>query len=224
MTESPRTGRPSPAEAAIEDAALMARLTDGDHAALGELYDRYSRVVYSYLLRVVGDVSTAEELLQEVFFRAWKQSRTYAADKGAFVAWVLSIAHNLAIDELRRQSRRPRSGSEDAEAALAAIPDESATPEGDAWLSSLRATIVAALGELPEAQRTTIELAYFGGLTQREAAERLNVPIGTIKTRTRLGLLKLREHLQPILGDLFPETDGEDEEGQYGERSTTRVS
>ena len=202
----------------------MARLTEGDHAALEALYDRYSRVVYSYLFRVVGDVSTAEELLQEVFFRAWKQSRTFVAHRGAFVAWVLSIAHNIAIDELRRQSRRPRSGSDDAEATLAAVPDDAATPEDDAWIATLRETIISALGELPEAQRTTIELAYFAGLTQREAAERLDVPIGTIKTRTRLGLLKLREHLHPVLGDLFPDLAGEDEEGQHGERSTKRVS
>lgn len=186
------------------DADLVARMAARDATALAELYDRYARPVYSYVHRVCGDPQTAEELLQEVFFRAWQQAATFDGQRGAFVSWVMSIAHNLAIDEVRRVSRRPRPGTDDPERVLSQIVDRDTPPDEMAWLGELRRQMRAAVDSIPPAQRDVIELAYFSGLTQREISQRLDIPMGTVKTRTRLGLLKLREQLNPTLGGLFP--------------------
>jgi RNA polymerase sigma-70 factor, ECF subfamily len=181
----------------LSDADLIGRASEGDARALEVLYDRYSRVVYSFALRIVGDPQIAEELLQEVFFRAWQQGGTFRAAKGSFITWLLSITHNMAIDEVRKRRRRPqKADSEDPETALAAVPDSGPDVEDEVWLGTLRGTIATAMDQLPPAQREAIELAYFRGLTQREIAEQLGEPLGTIKTRMRLGMQKLRDQLE----------------------------
>lgn len=196
---------------AFNDAELISRVAERDPKALEVLYDRYNRVVYSFALRIVGDPQIAEELLQEVFFRAWQQGRAFRESRGAFVTWLLSITHNMAIDEVRKRRRRPqKADSEEPETVLAGVPDASQDVEGEVWLSSLRMTIEAAMAQLPPAQRDAIELAYFQGLTQREISERLGEPLGTIKTRMRLGIQKLREQLGDQLGDLFARTEVEE--------------
>jgi RNA polymerase sigma-70 factor (ECF subfamily) len=193
---------------ALSDVDLISRVSDGDAKALEVLYDRYSRVVYSFALRIVGDPQIAEELLQEVFFRAWQQGKAFRESRGAFVTWLLSITHNMAIDEVRKRRRRPqKADSEEPETVLAGVQDTSQDVEGEVWLTSLRATIEAAMMQLPSAQREAIEMAYFQGLTQREIAERLGEPLGTLKTRMRLGIQKLREQLGDQLGDLFARTE-----------------
>jgi len=181
----------------LADADLIGRAASGDARALEVLYERYSRVVYSFGLRIVADPQLAEELLQEVFFRAWQQGGAYSASRGSFVTWLLSITHNMAIDEVRKRNRRPRrADSDDPEAVLAAVPDEGITVEDEVWLGALRDTIAGALDTLPPNQRIAIEMAYFRGLTQREIAEQLGEPLGTIKTRMRLGIQKLRDQLE----------------------------
>jgi RNA polymerase sigma-70 factor (ECF subfamily) len=186
--------------AANEDAAIVDRLVQGEGAALEELYDRYGRVVYSFSLRMLGDVQSAEELTQEVFVRLWRQARSYQQSRGTFLTWLLSITHNMAIDEIRRRKRRPLLlDGDDENGPLLTLPDTRADVERSAWLSSLQGHVQEALAEIPDAQRQAIELAYFGGLTQREIAERLGEPLGTVKTRMRLGMLKLREHLGPLV-------------------------
>jgi RNA polymerase sigma-70 factor (ECF subfamily) len=196
---------------ALSDAELIGRVAESDPRALEVLYDRYNRVVYSFALRIVSDPQIAEELLQEVFFRAWQQGKAFREARGAFVTWLLSITHNMAIDEVRKRRRRPqKADSEEPETVLAGVPDSSQDVEAEVWLSSLRTTIEAALTQLPPAQREAIELAYFQGLTQREIAERLGEPLGTIKTRMRLGIQKLREQLGDQLGDLFTRTEVEE--------------
>lgn len=196
---------------ALSDVDLIGRVSEGDAQALEVLYDRYSRVVYSFALRIVGDPQIAEELLQEVFLRAWQQGKAFRETRGAFVTWLLSITHNMAIDEVRKRRRRPqKADSEEPEQVLAAVQDTSQDVEGEVWLTSLRTTIERAMTQLPSAQREAIELAYFQGLTQREIAERLNEPLGTIKTRMRLGIQKLREQLGDQLGDLFARTEVEE--------------
>jgi len=209
------TAMPARAEtedlSALSDADLIVRVSAGDARALEVLYDRYSRVVYSFALRIVSDPLIAEEILQEVFFRTWQQGRAFRETRGAFVTWLLSITHNMAIDEVRKRRRRPqKADSEEPEAVLAAVPDPSQDIEGEVWLSSLRTIIETALVQLPPAQRESIELAYFQGLTQREIAERLNEPLGTIKTRMRLGIHKLREQLGDQLGDVFVRNEVEE--------------
>lgn len=185
-----------PAE--VGDADLIRRAAEGDAQALEALYDRFSGVVFSFALRLVQDRQLAEEVLQEVFFRAWQQGGSFSAQRGSVVTWLLSITHNLAIDEIRKRRRRPqKADSEEPEQVLAAVADSSAAAdvEREVWLGSLRDTVRDALAHLPPAQREAIELAYYQGLTQREIAEALGEPLGTIKTRMRLGLQKLREAL-----------------------------
>ncbi len=137
-----------------------------------------------------------------MFFRAWQQGSSFQSSRGSLVTWLLSITHNLSIDEIRKRNRRPlKADSAEPEALLAGVRDESQNVEEEVWISSLRESIVEALDQLPMAQREPIELAYFQGLTQREIAERLDEPLGTIKTRMRLGMLKLREHLSQEMND-----------------------
>ena len=187
---------------AVSDADLITLVTRGDQDALEVLYERYSRAVYSFSLRIVGDAQVAEEILQEVFVRVWQQGGSFQAARGSLITWLLSITHNLSIDEVRRRKRRPqKADAEEPETILASLPDEGSDVEEEVWLSSLRVSIQDALQQLPAAQREAIELAYFQGLTQREIAEVLGEPLGTIKTRMRLGMLKLREQLGPVVSE-----------------------
>lgn len=181
----------------LSDADLISRSAAGEARALEVLYERYSRVVYSFAVRMLRDPQMAEELLQEVFFRAWQQGGSYSASRGTFVTWLLSITHNMAIDEIRKRGRRPmKADSEDPEAVLAGVADSGLGVEDEVWLGALRETIAGALSNLPPNQREAIELAYFRGLTQREIAEHLGEPLGTVKTRMRLGIRKLRDNLE----------------------------
>ena len=187
-------------EQARDDEALLARLATGDRTALGPLYDRYSGPVFALALRIIADRVAAEDLLQEVFVRVWQRAGTYQVGRGRPLTWVLGIAHNLAIDEVRRRGRRPQI-TEEREAdkvddLLAGVPSPEAGPEEQAWEHQRRQQIGKALLQLPPAQRTIIELTYFEGYTQSQMAEHLGEPLGTIKTRLRLGIHKLRELLQ----------------------------
>jgi RNA polymerase sigma-70 factor (ECF subfamily) len=193
MTADPQMSRNV---ADLSDAELIGLVANGEARALEVLYDRYSRVVYSFALRIVGDPQLAEEILQEVFFRVWQQGSGFQSNRGSLITWLLSITHNLAIDEVRKRNRRPqKADSEDPELVLGAMADESTDIEQEVWLSGVRMAIVEALNRVPKEQRDVIELAYFRGLTQREIAETLGQPLGTVKTRMRLGLQKLREQL-----------------------------
>lgn len=180
----------------LSDPELVEFVALGRSDALEELYERYSRVVLSFAFRILGDRPGAEELLQEVFLRTWRQANSFSQAKGTFITWLLSITHNMAIDEIRKRNRRPkRVSSEDPLQMLANVRDTALPVADRAVISTLRTEIAAALRELPAAQRDVIEMAYFQGLTQREIAEQTGEPLGTIKTRMRLGMKKLRELL-----------------------------
>lgn len=180
----------------LEDPALVAMVSEGNAAALEVLYDRYSRAVFSFAMRILQDRAAAEELLQEVFFRTWKQAHLFSAMRGSFVTWLLSITHNMAIDEIRKQKRRPqRADSADPVLMLTNVVDEQASVEDQAIDGETRDRIRSGIGMLPPAQQTVIELAYFRGLSQREIAVELDQPLGTVKTRMRLGVRKLRDYL-----------------------------
>lgn len=187
---------------AVRDEALMERLATGDSAALSLLYDRYAGAVFSLVARIVGDRQVAEDLLQEVFVRVWQRAGTYQGARGKPLTWVLGIAHNLAIDEVRRRRRRPIEAEDRDEEGqntlLQSLPADDADPAELAWERLRREQILAALRQLPPAQRTLIELAYFEGYTQSQLAARLGEPLGTIKTRTRLAAQKLRELLRDL--------------------------
>ena len=189
------TTRPTD-DAALEDQALLAQVVNGDSRALDTLYDRYARVVYGMALRILGESELAEDVVQETFWRVWRRARTFQSNRGKVAAWIFGIAHNLSVDELRRQRSRPRSVYDtDATPVLRDREDSRMDVVADALENERGRLINTALQHISADQREAIELAYFGGLSQSEIAERLQSPIGTIKTRIRLGLRKLRELL-----------------------------
>ncbi len=169
----------------------------GDADALAELYDRYARLVYSLALKTVGDSALAEEITQDVFLRIWQKAGQYQAERARVNTWLTSIARNRCIDMLRRRQRSGRvmAGSIDwSEVAPEAfLSDEN--PEQDALYALRRRRIRAAMIHLPDAQRQALLLAFFEGLTHTEIAERLGLPLGTVKTRIRLAMKKLRRLL-----------------------------
>lgn len=182
----------------LPDDELVQRMREGQVEALEVLYDRYARVVFSFAVRIVGDGLLAEEVLQEAFMRSWQQAGRFEIARGSFPNWLLSITHNLAIDEIRKRQRRPqRADLVDIADVLRSEVDTTADVEETAEASELRERIRAAMATLPPAQQRVIELAYFEGLTQREIAALLNEPLGSIKTRMRLGMRKLKEVLGP---------------------------
>jgi RNA polymerase sigma-70 factor (ECF subfamily) len=188
----------------VPDDALIAALVAGETEALGALYDRHARVVFALLVRIVGDRGSAEDLLQEVFLRAWQQAHSFDETRGTARIWLHSIAHNLALNELRRRRRRPQThgGSARAEGdgddlALAGIAESGPDPAVDAWCAVRDAELAHALDQLPAGQRAVL-LLYAEGFSQSQIAAQLGEPLGTIKSRMRRALCRLREVLQAI--------------------------
>lgn len=176
------------------DLAAMRRMGEGDAGGLAELYDRHGRAMFSLAFRILRDQRDAEEVVQDVFAQAWRQAARYDTSRGVVVAWLLMMVRSRAIDRLRARRGRPTL-QEDHPAALRQLSDE-ATPVDVALLSAEQiGRVRAALEALPAAQRTAIELAFYEGLTHSEVAEQLEQPLGTVKTRIRMGLLRLRAAL-----------------------------
>jgi RNA polymerase sigma-70 factor (ECF subfamily) len=178
------------------DETLIAAVAGGDESAFGMLYDRYVKAVYSLALRITQDQGLAEEITQEAFVRLWRNAATFTSERGRFASWLLGVTHHLAIDQLRRRQARPQAVASTDDLPVQGLADIRTDVEEEAWLSVRRELIQRALAQLPEPQRRVIELAYFGGLTHVEIAALVGDPLGTVKTRMRLGLQKLREALQ----------------------------
>jgi RNA polymerase sigma-70 factor (ECF subfamily) len=185
---SQRADRPS-------DEQLMINLDGpGVEAALSQLYDRYSRTVFGVGLKILGDRSMAEELVQEVFLKVWRSSKTFDSARGSFSSWLYRVTRSVALDLYRKRGRRIRPVS-DGDPYLGSARDPSAGPQevvDESWLSW---RVSRALEVLDAPHREVIELAYFGGLSQREISERTGVPLGTVKTRTASAYKSLREEL-----------------------------
>ena len=184
----------------MDDEDLMHRVFYRDLQAFGTLYSRYGNLAYSTALRVVRDPQIAEDMVQETFLRLWRKPESYLPQRGRFVTWLTSVTRNRAVDEIRSRNRRFRhevASPEESERELPA--PESNNPSLTAELSDQRRLILTALAGLPPEQREIIQLAYFGGLTQQEIADLLSQPLGTVKTRIRLGMQKLRTALTPQL-------------------------
>jgi RNA polymerase sigma-70 factor (ECF subfamily) len=177
------------------DQELMAAIAGGDQVALGQLYDRYGGLALGIATRVVQDRGVAEEVVQDAFVAAWRRAASYDPDRAEARTWLLSIVHHRAIDRIRGVAAAARRSEIDLEEVAAGTADESDVWR-ETWSRLEREEIVAALGTLPREQREVIELAFFGGLTHVEVAERTGQPLGTIKGRMRLGLLKLRTVLR----------------------------
>jgi RNA polymerase sigma-70 factor (ECF subfamily) len=180
--------------------AILPAIAAGDAVAVAELYDRHGSTLYGLLLKILGDRSDAQEVLQETFVTAWRRAGDYDPGRGSEIAWLVSIGRNRAIDRLR--SRNLRAVREDEAGREIPIAGPSVVSSGDAErqaiLGQLRTRMRSALTELPEAQQTVLELAYFQGMSQSEIAEKLGEPLGTIKTRTQLAMKKLREKLKDL--------------------------
>jgi RNA polymerase sigma-70 factor (ECF subfamily) len=183
------------------DDELIERLRRRDEAALAALYDRYVRPAFSLALRLLHDQGLAEDVIQEVFITLWNRPEVYAPERGRFLPWLLGVTHHRAVDVLRSQAadQRRRVGSEQRDLLLdlAADPHHLADPADRVMLGLEVQAVRQALRRLPAEQQEALALSLLGGLTHSEIAERLGQPLGTVKTRLRLGLRKLRATLRP---------------------------
>ena len=177
----------------IGDSMLIGRMMAGDEAALSNLYDRYSAMLFGMLMRILRDKQAAEEVLQDIFLQLWRNAGQFDAGRGSLAAWLLVIGRNRAISRLR--GRSGREVLEEEEGAFANTFVSSQNVEEEAWRTELRASLTAALSRLPEEQRQAVELAYFEGMTQSEIAARTRAPLGTVKTRVRTAMQSLKQIL-----------------------------
>ena len=181
------------------DETLVTRVARGDSAALEVLYDRYASRVLGISMKIVGDQALAEDILQETFWRVWQSAGTYQSQLGSFTSWLFRIARNLSIDAYRRRNVRPQTLLGSGEAGSDPILDETPDPKVDvaeqAQAILTNRQVRKALASLPGVQRQVIELAYFYGMTRQEIAEATGEALGTIHTRARLALQKLRQEL-----------------------------
>jgi RNA polymerase sigma-70 factor (ECF subfamily) len=174
----------------LPDDSLIERVANGEQQALLVLYDRHSSRVYAVALRILGDAMSAEEITQDVFLKLWSRAKSYLSSRGAFATWLLTIARNAALDRLRLERRRPAI-SDDVE------PDQvwQDIPDGDSnWEEARWRSLHFAVQALPQEQRQVIELAYYQGLSHSQIARHLGWPVGTVKTRLRLGMEQLRQN------------------------------
>lgn len=180
-------------------AELISRIADEDQQAMSTLYDTTNRLVYGLLLRILSDPATAEEVLLDVYTQVWRQASRFDGTRGGPMAWITTIARSRAIDRLRSE-KQSLQREESLETASQQATSENV--EDDATNSELRTIIRKAMEDLTPEQREVIELAYYGGMSQSEIALKLNQPLGTVKTRTRIGMMRLRETLGPILREV----------------------
>jgi RNA polymerase sigma-70 factor, ECF subfamily len=198
--EAPRAG-------SAGDSALIARAAAGDERAIGPLYERYGSVLYAVAYRIVGQRADAEEVVVEAFAQAWREAARFETGRGSVAGWLTTIARSRALDLVRARSRRDRitaSAAADRPEHSPAMSESRPDPAGALDLDERSRQVRQALDSLSAPQRRAIELAYFEGLSQSEIAERLQEPLGTVKTRVRLGMQKLRESLRPFYFERGP--------------------
>lgn len=180
----------------IDDEELMSRVAAGEQEALSELYDRYAGTVVGVANRIVGDRGVAEEVMQEVFWRVWKNASSFDRSRAKFTTWLFSITRRYAIDVYRKQKVRPHAlAGQDAVELLQTVASD-ANVAAAATLQIQRRRVHDVLTQLPPDQRQVVEMAYFEGKTRREIAEQTEIPLGTVHTRARLALNRLRRALQ----------------------------
>jgi RNA polymerase sigma-70 factor (ECF subfamily) len=177
-----------------EDVALIRRMCDADETALGALYDRWMRPLYSLVFHLLKDADEAEDVVEETFWQAWRKASSYEPSRGAVSTWLLTIGRRRALDRLRAKSRR-REESMTHTKELADVASPASDPSQALESSERRSHVLAALQDLPDEQREVLELGYFQGLSQTEIADMTGQPLGTVKTRMRLAMQKLKEPL-----------------------------
>jgi len=173
------------------DVALLTAIAAHDEAALAQLYDRYRAILFGLLMRILNNREEAEDVLQEVFLQVWRKAQDFDESRGRPFTWLVTLARSRGIDRLRTLAARERV----AEAGAREPSDEISDAATDAFKSEQRGLVGDALAKLPDEQKRPIMLAYFEGLTQSEIATNLGAPLGTVKTRMRTGMIRLRELL-----------------------------
>ncbi len=199
LADSVNTQRPTIISATDRDNGSKP-MVERDSRPLEVLYNRYFRQCYALAVRILSNTAIAEEVVQEVFLKLWQAPQGFDQQRGRFASWLLSVVHHRCVDELRK-NKRVISGNislegEGGDDLITRISDDQKGPEEMAWISEQRRNVRSALGKLSDVQRRVIELAYFGGMTQMEIASYLGEPLGTVKTRIRLALQKLRNTLE----------------------------
>jgi RNA polymerase sigma-70 factor (ECF subfamily) len=175
----------------LADEDLISLIEANDAQAFATLYDRHSRAAYSLAYRMMGERHSAEDLVQDAFLKVWRAATSYRAERGSVRTWLLSIVHNRGIDQLRSQASRRRTQEKFEASAPKVQPNE---PFAHSWANSQREQVREALRTLPSEQLKVLELAYFSGYTHVEIAEFLDLPLGTVKSRMRLGLKKIKDY------------------------------
>jgi len=189
--------KPSRHTTSMIDPSLLARVVKGDQQAFSQLYDHSSTLLFTLALRILGNREEAVELLQDVYWEVWRKVSRYDIGRGTPVAWLITLTKSRAIDRLRARASRGYQATNSLEAGTAAeVADPGPSPFETQADQELRAAVEAAVAGLPQAQQQAIELAYYEGLSHAEIASRLNQPLGTVKTRIKLGMSRLRESLQ----------------------------
>jgi RNA polymerase sigma-70 factor (ECF subfamily) len=191
---------PKPAVSSL-DAGLLARVARGDRAAFSQLYDQSSTLLFSLAFRILGDRDATADLLQDVYLEVWRKRVSYDAGRGSPMAWLVTMTRSRAVDRLRSRAAKGHGVTDPIDNAPAAqLPDGNSSPLDASAGNETKALVGKALAELPEAQRKAIELAFYQGLSHSEIAAKLNEPLGTVKTRIKLGMDKLRTMLRPCWG------------------------
>jgi RNA polymerase sigma-70 factor (ECF subfamily) len=182
-----------------DDVALIRRMADADETALGALYDRWFRSLYSLVFHLLKDADEAEDVVEETFWQAWRKASSYEPSRGAVSTWLLTIGRRKALDRIRAKKRH-REDPIGNDGAFADLPSTDPNPSENLEGSELREHVRSALNDLPEEQRQVLQLGYFRGMSQSEIADFTGQPLGTVKTRMRLAMQKLREPLSMFRG------------------------
>jgi RNA polymerase sigma factor (sigma-70 family) len=177
------------------DAELLRRMAAGDPTAVEELYDRFRRPAFALARRILAEDSLAEDVLQEVFVGIWRDPGAYDTRRGTFASWLMAMVHHKAVDAVRREESQRRRQTLAGDELVRQMPTSTRDVEDDAASREEAARVRAALGELPQAQREALTLAYYGGYTQREVAALTGAPLGTVKTRMLTGMRRLKKGL-----------------------------
>jgi RNA polymerase sigma-70 factor (ECF subfamily) len=177
----------------LADEDLISLVEAADAEAFATLYDRHSRAAFSLAYRMMGERQASEDLAQDAFLKVWRSASSYRAERGSVRTWILSIVHNRGIDQIRSQASRRRTQEEIEASAPRSQPSEAFA---ETWRNSQREQVREALGTLPPEQLKILELAYFSGYTHMEISNLLDLPLGTVKGRMRLGLKKIRDYFE----------------------------
>ncbi len=197
-----------PPEQSSPDADLLRRIAAGDASAVDDLYDRFRRPAFALARRILADDTLAEDVLQDVFLSVWRDPGAFDGRRGTFPSWLMAMVHHKAVDAVRREESQRRRQTLAGDDLVLRAPMATSDVEEEAWTRTVAERVRTALGDLPDAQREALTLAYYGGYTQREVAALTGAPLGTVKTRMLAGMRRLKEGLGGAGSGLHDEGEG----------------